>query len=329
MSALPQSREDWLRERRSGLGGSDAAAVLGISPWTTPLELYLRKRGELPEKDIGERGYWGTVLEEAVADRWASLNGRRIERVKRILRHPDHHWMLGNIDRAVWSDGRRPIARANALRIRIRQGLEVKTAGHFARDEWVDGESDLVPMHYTAQVMHYIAITGAECWHVACLIGGQEYVQRVIERDDELIRDLIDREQEFWADHVIAGVPPDPRNLDDVRMLYRRDNGTALEATPAIVEACLELANIKAHIDGLEQRERELKLAVQQVMGEAAQLISGGQVIATWKKNRDGASTDWQAIVTELADQIPAAVIAKYTTPKHGARPFALKLKAA
>jgi putative phage-type endonuclease len=319
------SREEWLAQRRTGIGGSDAAAVLGVSPWVTPLQLYMRKRGEIPEQESSEPMAWGLRLEEVIAKHWQSLDGRKIQRVNRILRHPKHAWCLANLDRVIWCDGHMPVV-PRFLETRIREGLEVKTASQFARPDWFDGQDEVVPAHYTAQVQHYLAVTGAERWHMAVLIGGSEFITRVIERDEEIIAFLIEREEVFWVEHVVVGVPPEPTSLSDLKLLYRHDNGTDLEADESLASACRALAEVRAEIDAAEVREGELLLAIQRGMGEASRLVEQGAVLAVWRANKHGTVTDWKAVIAELGAAVPAELIAKHTAPKEVVRPFKLKV---
>ena len=102
-------RTAWLAARRTGIGGSDISAILGLSPWRSPVHVWLDKTGQAPDEPPAnaEAMYWGKTLEDVVAREYAQRTGRRVQRVNAILRHPQHEWMLGNIDRAIVAEGSR------------------------------------------------------------------------------------------------------------------------------------------------------------------------------------------------------------------------------
>src|SRR5690606_15971722 len=104
------AREEWLQVRSQGIGGSDIAAIVGVSPWDTPLSIYLRRVGELPEKEETEAMYWGTVLEEVVAQEYKRRHPEvQVRRVNAVLQHPETPYFLANIDREIRIKGRRPL----------------------------------------------------------------------------------------------------------------------------------------------------------------------------------------------------------------------------
>ena len=101
-------RLEWLQARRAGIGGSDIGAILGLSRYRSPVDVWLDKTGQA-EADTGmsEAAYWGVELEATVAAEYAKRTGNKVQRVNQMLRHPEHDWMLANIDRAVVADGSR------------------------------------------------------------------------------------------------------------------------------------------------------------------------------------------------------------------------------
>lgn len=193
-STVGMSRENWLDIRRSnGIGGSDAAAICGLNPWKSAVQVWLEKTGQVREEDMpSEAAYWGTQLESLVADEFKRRNGLNVQRRHAIFQHPEHPWMLANIDRIIISK-----EHGNGI-------LEVKTTSEYGKDEW--GE-DTAPQQYVIQCLHYIAVLGLNYAWLAVLIGGNKYRQIRVERDDEAIAALIDLESRFWQ-HVEKGIPP-------------------------------------------------------------------------------------------------------------------------
>ena len=192
ISTAGMSRAEWLETRRRGIGGSEAAAVCGVNPHRSALSVYLDKLGELPEEDAGERAYWGTVLEDVVARHYAEVNDAKVRRVNYIMIDPARPYMLANLDREVLKDG-------------LRFGYEGKTTDARNAAQW-DGEA--VPVIYVYQVQHYMSVTDFPIFDVACLIGGNQYVQRRVYRDPELIEIIREREAAFWLS-VETRTPPE------------------------------------------------------------------------------------------------------------------------
>ena len=174
------SRDEWLTVRRQGIGSSDAAAAVGLNPYKSQLQLWMEKTGRdgaLPVVDPNDDQspmYWGTLLEPIVAAHYTRRSGHRVRRVNAVLQHPEHSWMLANIDREV----------VGASDVQI---LECKTAGIHGARLWRDG----VPEYVQLQVMHQLAVTGKQAADVAVLLGGQELQVFRIERDDTLIAQLV------------------------------------------------------------------------------------------------------------------------------------------
>jgi putative phage-type endonuclease len=215
------AREDWLEQRRKGVGGSDCAAALGQSPYTTALELYYDKVGAHVPRDFDadgvERTDFGRALEGVIANQYAERFGVRLRRRNVIIRHSRYPYMLSNVDRTI--DG-------------VKAGLEIKTVDGFAYSKsglWGEPESDQVPPHYLLQCAHYMACLDYPVWYLAALIGGHKMVRYVIERDRELEQMLIDGECTFWT-HVETREPPPldyehPHAIGLLKRLYSGTNG--------------------------------------------------------------------------------------------------------
>ncbi len=206
---LEMKRDEWLEARRQGIGGSDAAAILGISPWVSAMDVWLEKTGQFTEDVDSENMYWGRVLEDAVAKEFAKRTGLKIKRRNAILQHPVHKFMLANVDRQI---------------IGKREGLEVKTGHEFSTQDW----QGKVPEYYYSQVQHYMAVLGFDKWHIAALLGGNKYVQHTVVRDGPYIANLIEKEKAFW-ELVETGNPPPADGSEActaaMAKLYPKDDG--------------------------------------------------------------------------------------------------------
>jgi putative phage-type endonuclease len=210
-----------LEERRTGVGGSDAATVLGLNPFTTAYELYLDKLGEAPPEDenfLKEARYWGSVLEQPVCDRYAEETGFKVQRANQLIRSKEHPFMIANIDRKVVGEDRRI-------------GFEAKTA---ARPEgWGDSGTNEIPPYIMLQCQHYLAVTGYDVWDLAVLIGNRDYRSYRITPIQDIIEQLVEAEEEFW-DRVQAKVAPEPdwqsaATTRLIKNLYPGTNGQVIQ----------------------------------------------------------------------------------------------------
>lgn len=216
-----------LEERRTGVGGSDAATILGINPFTDVLALYLDKCGEAPPEDkdfLKESRYWGSVLEQPVCDRYAEETGYKIQKSNQMIRSKEHPFMIANIDRKVIGEDRRI-------------GFEAKTAAF--KEGWGESGSDEIPPYIMCQCQHYLAVTGYDVWDLAVLIGNRDFRQYRILPLQHIIDQLIEAEEEFW-DRVENGVPPEPQwqsaaTTRLIKSLYPGTNGSVV-ALPAVTQ---------------------------------------------------------------------------------------------
>lgn len=231
------SREDWLAWRRRGIGGSDAAAIMGASPFASPLSVYYDKTGEAPERDETEAMRQGVFLEQYVADRFTEETGLKVRRRNAMLQHPQYPWMLANIDREVVGE--------NA-------GLECKTTSMLNPSDFEGGE---VPLSYPWQCAHYMAVTGKPRWYVAVLVLSKAFYVFKVEWDDRIIAPLIEKERQFWHEHVLARVPPYPNGSDADGQIIN-----ALYAGNQTDDA-VDLSGVKDTLDLLPLLKREKDLA--------------------------------------------------------------------
>ncbi len=252
-------------DRHTYIGGSDAPAVLGVSPWKSPLALYLEKIGEAPGIEGTEPMLWGRVLETPIAEEYARRTGRRIRRVNRTLRHTKFAFIAAHIDRDIVGEDRI---------------LEVKTAR--SADGWGEPGTDEVPEHYVAQTQHYLAVTGAEACDVALLVAGSDFRIYTVPRDEELIGMLIEAEAAFWQ-RIERKDPPTPSTAEDAARLWRKSVARAAETTIEVAAAVDQLRALKAQLKALDEEEERLRGLILPAFTDAEALAFNGRVIATWK----------------------------------------------
>ena len=190
-STLEMTHQEWLADRRKGIGGSDVATILGLNKWKSPYQLWLEKTDQITLDDnADEAAYWGTALEPLVANRFSEVTGKKVRRRNQVFEHTDYPFLRANIDRDVVGE--------NAL-------LECKTANQFLAKDW-DGEE--IPMSYLCQIQHYMNVLERDHAYIAVLIGGQKFIWKKVERDQELIDLITKRLVEFWQMNVVDGKEP-------------------------------------------------------------------------------------------------------------------------
>lgn len=299
----PEQRQAWLAERRTGIGGSDAPVVVGMSKWKTPLELYLDKRGELETPET-EPMKWGNLLEPVVRQEYANRTGNTVEVPPGLIRHPTITFAI------VTPDGLVPDKR------RYYEGKTARTA-----DGWGEPGTDEVPQDYLIQTQHGMLVTGMEVADIAVLIGGQDFRIYTVEADRELQDMLIEQEREFWR-HVERGEPPAPVNREDVRRRWRVSSGAKIGAEPDIAETAQQLAIFKALANAADAKAEELSAVIQEYMRDAAELTSGGDILATWKNINASPRFDAKRFAAEQPE-----LYKSYLRDAEPQRRFLLKLK--
>ena len=227
------STEEWLRWRQKGIGGSDVAPILGISKWSSAIDIWLSKTNQKRDEVVeNEAMTWGKILEPVIRDRFREVTGRKVIEVHAILQNEEHPFMIADIDGLTSDDNGEPAI------------LECKCVSEFKRSEW---ETD-IPVYYRTQVEHYLAVTGLSIAYVAALIGGNTFVIREVHADKEMQAMLMAVEADFWR-KVVNMERPEPDASDACKNLldsiYRGGISEqvvlpdeALEYLDMYIEAC-------------------------------------------------------------------------------------------
>jgi putative phage-type endonuclease len=302
-------RADWLAIRKTGIGSSDAAAAVGLSPYKSPLELWLEKTGrdeglDKPDPtDTTHPVYWGALLEPIVASSYTQQTGRKVRKVNAVLQHPQYPFMLANLDREV----------VGTPEVQI---LECKTAGEFGARHWRDG----VPEYVQLQVQHQLAVTGRQSADVAVLLCGQKLEVHRIQRDEELITRLIALEARFW-EFVTRDMPPPADGSESadraLRCLYPGRSFTVDWSNDSRLSASFaDLVSLKARIKEQEAEAERLRQFLQQAMGDASEaLFQTGRV--SFKRSKDSVGLDTERLCAEHPE-----LVAQYAITRPGSRRF-------
>ncbi|MEU2179695.1 YqaJ viral recombinase family protein [Streptomyces thermolilacinus] len=297
------AREEWLKVRRTGIGGSEVAAVLGMSKYTSPLEVYLDKVGELPldrpqHPDLAEAAFWGHQHEPTIARVFAERSGLGVVEGPGTLAHVERRWMLANVDRYVLDEGE---SAPSSL-------LEIKTRSAFQLDEWLFG----VPDGPALQTHWYLAVTGYSHAYVAALLGGNRLLIHRVERDEALVEHLVEFVGEFWQgvlDRRPPAVDGSEATEEVLGHLYEVKAGAVTVADPAEVLPLLERRReLKAREQRVVDELREVDNRLKATAGEAEVVKVRDRVAFTWKQNGPLSTKRFAAAHPELAAQYTHSV---------------------
>ncbi|MDY5460016.1 MAG: YqaJ viral recombinase family protein [Agathobacter sp.] len=272
------SKEEWLRYRKQGIGGSDVSCILGINKWKSEIELWLDKTNQTNAPvEENEAMQWGTIMEPIIRNHFAEVTGKAVVELKAMLQHPEHPFMLADVDGVTVDDSGNPAI------------LEIKTASEFKRSDWDEG----VPAYYQTQVQHYLCVTGIQKAYVAVLIGGNSFRIFEVDADAEIQDMLIAVEKNFW-NKVQNMIRPEMDGSDAAKnlldSLYHGGISEeivmpdeAIEYVDAYIEACAEEDNAKA-------KKQEASNHIKEIMGDYD------------KASCIGHSISWKPVISERLD---------------------------
>jgi len=246
------NREEWLAERMSGIGGSDASTVLGLNPWRTPLQLWAEKTGRVQNDEQSEAAHWGTVLEEHVLRRYALKSNRPVQKHGSLLRSTERPWQLATLDGIQG----KAVDDATAMGV-----VEIKCTGLV--DNWDEGP----PPYVIAQVQHQLAVTGWSWASVVALFNARELKWWDVERDENMIALLNEEGERFWNAVILDREPTAVADDRDVlKALYPKPTEGVVELGAEWIERVEQFEKLKADMKTLRGRldyaENTLKQAI-------------------------------------------------------------------
>ena len=262
------SHEEWLAYRKMGIGGSDAGTICGLNQYRSPISVYLDKTaGNVEEQEDNEAMRQGRDLEQYVAERFSEETGKKVRKANAIFYLPEAPYMIANVDRLVVGE--------NA-------GLECKTASAYSAEKW---QGEKIPPEYEIQCHHYMAVTGASAWYIACVILGREFIWRKIDRDPDVIEMLKQIEEEFWIENVQKGKMPDPDGSDAadnaIREKYPESDEKSILLTgfDADLERRRDILELQ---DKLEREKKEIEQKIKLYMEDAEKAESDHYAVCEW-----------------------------------------------
>jgi len=275
---------EWLIERKKGIGGSDVAAILGISPFKSALDIYNDKISELIKKDNEENNslIFGKILEPVILDFYLKKTGEKLSKFDQIIKK---EFMIASLDGMTESG----------------KVIEIKTSR--TDKGWGEEGTSEIPIYYTSQVQHYLMVTGCKSADVAVLIAGSDFRIYHIEENKELQNLLFEKEKKFW-DMVCNRIPPEPTTHEDLKNLYPFSNQNSIEATYDIFEKIGLLASLNSNLKELEKRIDDIKLELKLFMKENESISFNNDILITYKTSKGRESIDWKNIAEGLLNEI-------------------------
>lgn len=265
------TREEWLKYRTGGIGGSDVSVIAGINPFKSVHQLWLEKTGQVePEQTESEYTHFGTLLEPIVRKEFTARTGIKVRQKHMLLQSEEYPFMYADLDGVINEDGELAI-------------FEAKTASQYKMDTW----EEEVPAGYVLQVQHYMAVTGAKKTYIAALIGGNHFVYHVVERDEMMIAKIIAMEKYFWETHVIGGVEPIPDGSEATTNYFNskfsNSNGQTIELPEEVLAICEEYERLSEQVKELEAAKSAAANQLKCYLKEAEVGMVGNRKIV-WKQ---------------------------------------------
>lgn len=266
------SREEWLKYRLQGIGGSDVSVIAGINPFRSVYQLWLEKTKQTePEQTDSEFAHFGRILEPIVRKEFMQRTGKKVRQKHMLLQSEEYPFMLADLDGTI----REPNGELSLF--------EAKTASAYQQQTW----EEEVPAPYLLQVQHYMAVTGAKRTYLAALVGGNHFYSHVVEREEEMIEKIIAMEKYFWETYVLGGVEPLPDGSEVTTRYFNhkfcQSNGTTVPLPEEALSVCDEYEQLSQKIKELETAKNAAGNQLKSYLKEAETGTVGNRKI-TWKQ---------------------------------------------
>lgn len=247
------NHEEWKELRSHYIGGSDAAAVVGLNAFSSPYALWAEKTGRVPGFAGNLATEVGTYLEDFVARKFAAVTGKKVRNCNLSFFNSDYPWAIANIDREIVGED---------------AGLEIKTTSELNMKKFKGGE---YPANYYCQCVHYMAMTGKKRWYLAVLIGNREFKWFVIDRDESEISALMGAESDFWKlvkNNTHPAVDGSQTTTAAIKTIYAESNEDTVDLTLES-KALAQYIAIGKQIKELETLQNEAANKIKSFMGDA------------------------------------------------------------
>jgi putative phage-type endonuclease len=265
-------------QRKHGLGATDCAAVMGLSPYRTPYELWMIKTGRMEEEAIlsDDRLHLRHAHEETISREYARRMNVKLRRVNQTVIHKRLPFMLCNLDRVV---------------IGLRKIIECKSSSGFMRATWGESGTDEAPIAYMLQVQHQLACSEYDDADIAALIDIDDYRIFKQPRNEKVIQRIEDACEKFWVENVLADVPPPATTRGDLKLMYPINNGNFIDLTGNVSLLLDDLETIKQNIKSCTTDKEKLEKEIIEIIADNDGIKDGDRIVATFQANKSGNRT--------------------------------------
>ena len=264
-------REEWLRWRTKGIGGSDVSVIAGVNPFRSIFQLWLEKTGQVePEETENDNTHFGNVLEPVVKREFSKRTGLKVRAKRALLQSEEYPFMLADLDGVIYENGKMNL-------------FEAKTASAYKQEIWEKG----IPEEYVLQVQHYMAVTGAEKTYLAALVGGNRFYWKVVRRDEQKIAEIIELEKAFWEENVLAGKAPVPdgsgATTDFLNEKYASSNGNTILLPEEALSLCRRYEELSGQLNELQDKKDAVSNQLKNFLKNNESGVIG-EYRVTWKQ---------------------------------------------
>lgn len=273
VSTVNLSHKEWMYYRNNGITGSRIAAIMGESPFDTPLSVYLEMTGQTQPKEQSEAMYFGNALEDFIAWEYTNRTGFQTEKVKAILQHPVYDKFLANIDFQINSEEKGI--------------LECKNVGEYMHMEW----KNKAPMYYQLQGQWYLGVTGYPYVSFAALIGGNKFKIHTYKRNEKMIEMMYEKANDFWYMHIEPLIPPEATDGDSATLKAwypQHEEGKVVDLDEEESQLVGDLWTAKQAVKNADEQYEIAKIKMVERMGDAEIASYNGTPVCTWKTNVKG-----------------------------------------
>ena len=264
-------REEWLRWRTKGIGGSDVSVIAGVNPFRSIFQLWLEKTGQVePEETENDNTHFGNVLEPVIKREFSKRTGLKVRAKRALLQSEEYPFMLADLDGVIYENGKMNL-------------FEAKTASAYKQEIWEKG----IPEEYVLQVQHYMAVTGAEKTYLAALVGGNRFYWKVVPRDEQKIAEIIAMEKAFWEENVLAGIEPVPdgseATTDFLNEKYASSNGNTILLPEEALGLCRRYEELSGQLNELQDKKDAVSNQLKNFLKNNESGVIG-EYRVTWKQ---------------------------------------------
>lgn len=297
-----------------GIGGSDIAAILGMSPYRSAVEVWLEKVKQAKDSELPDAlpMRLGHFLEPFVVQEYERVTGNTASQLIGAIHHTKHKELFGHIDRMVtpFAPNGDMFAREESI------VLECKTCSVFRSNEWGPSWSDLVPAEYLTQCLWYLGLTECEEAHLAVLLGNTDFRIYRIKRDRQLEEHMFETAHKFWVEHVLKKVPPALQTRSQAELLHPAHvEGLSVEAEQSTIQDISRYQTLQLELESIEKEIEAIRNGIALTLGSAERLTCDGNTLASWRLAKGANRLDTEKLRRERPD-----IVEKYSSKSLGSR---------